>query len=145
MKNSNDHYKSKQIEYKTKQKELILDYLKSHGDKHVTIDDVFGYLRLEGHSVGRTTVYRYMERLTDTGTLRKYYIEEGMGACYQFIGNNNQCCSHFHLKCTKCGTLIHMECEYLNKINEHILQEHHFLIDNTKTVFYGLCKKCQNK
>ncbi|WP_455714791.1 Fur family transcriptional regulator [Anaerosporobacter sp.] len=130
-------------EYKTKQREIIQTYLENHGENHVTIDEVLSHLRDNNISVGRTTIYRYMEKLTEAGTLRKYFLEEGMGACYQYVGENEQCQSHFHLKCIKCGVLLHVKCDYLAGADKHILEEHGFEIDNTKTVFYGWCKSCK--
>ena len=100
--------------YRTKQREIILDYLKKCQDGHVTIDEVTDHLKNEGNRVGRTTIYRYMEKLADEGFLRKYYIEEGVGACYQYQGNSESACrSHFHLKCVKCGRLFHVSCDFL--------------------------------
>lgn len=130
-------------EYRTKQREAILHYLKNSNAGHVTIDEVLNMLKVQGESVGRTTIYRYMEKLTVQGILRKYYIEEGAGACYQYINESQKCHEHFHLKCLRCEQLLHLECNYLNGIGEHILKHHGFQIDNTKTVFYGICEKCR--
>ena len=131
--------------YKTKQREAILSYLKKCESGHVTIDDVSEYLKESGEKVGRTTVYRYMEKLTQQGVLRKYFIEEGAGACYQYIDEQEKCWEHFHLKCLQCGKLLHVQCEYLSNIEQHILEHHDFSVDNTKTVFYGLCGECRQK
>lgn len=132
-------------EYKTKQREVIMKFLESQGNNHVTIDEVLEHLRAQQIAIGRTTIYRYMEKLTESGTLRKYFLEEGMGACYQYIAGGEQCNSHFHLKCLNCGILLHVECSYLAGADKHILEEHGFEIDNTKTVFYGWCEKCKRE
>ena len=130
--------------YRTKQREIILDYLKKCQDGHVTIDEVTDHLKSEGNKVGRTTIYRYMEKLADEGFLRKYYIEEGVGACYQYQGNSESACrNHFHLRCVKCGRLFHVSCDFLQQIEEHVYEHHHFLVDNSKTVLYGICEACQ--
>lgn len=129
--------------YRTKQREIILDYLKKCQDGHVTIDEVTDHLKNEGNKVGRTTIYRYMEKLADEGFLRKYYIEEGVGACYQYQGDDVSCRNHFHLKCVKCGKLFHVSCDFLQQIEEHVYEHHHFLVDNSKTVLYGICEDCQ--
>lgn len=129
--------------YRTKQREIILDYLKKCQDGHVTIDEVTDHLKNEGNKVGRTTIYRYMEKLADEGFLRKYYIEEGVGACYQYQGEDTACRNHFHLKCVKCGRLFHVSCDFLQQIEEHVYEHHHFLVDNSKTVLYGVCEACQ--
>ena len=76
--------------------------------------------------------------------MRRYYLGEGAGACYQFTGRED-CHEHFHLKCTGCGRLIHVECDYLGEVSKHVLEHHQFTIDNTKTVLYGLCADCAAK
>ncbi|MBP3542657.1 MAG: transcriptional repressor [Lachnospiraceae bacterium] len=129
--------------YRTRQREAILEFLKRSGSHHVSIEEVLEHLKAEGEKVGRTTIYRYMEKLTEEGTLRKYFIEEGVGACYQYVDSAQGCHEHFHLKCLKCGKLLHVECDYLNKVGEHIGEHHGFVVDNTKTVLYGVCKDCK--
>lgn len=129
--------------YRTRQREVILEYLKHSDSRHVSIEDVLEHLKASGEKVGRTTIYRYMEKLTEEGALRKYFIEEGAGACYQYVDSAKGCHEHFHLKCLKCGSLIHVECDYLNQIGMHIEEHHGFKVDNTKTVFYGICKDCK--
>lgn len=129
--------------YRTRQREVILDFLKNSNSCHVSVDDVLEQMKQAGEKVGRTTIYRYMEKLTEEGTLRKYFIEEGAGACYQYVDSAQRCHEHFHLKCLRCGRLIHVECDYLNQIGTHIFEHHGFEVDNTKTVFYGVCKECR--
>ncbi len=127
--------------YRTKQKEEILNYLISHKSCHVTADEITTHFAATGVKVGKSTVYRYLDRLVSQGVVRKYIIEEGVSACYQFI-EDNACHQHFHLKCVGCGQLIHMECDYLDQVNQHILKEHGFHIDSCKTVLYGTCASC---
>lgn len=129
--------------YRTRQREVILEFLKNSNSRHVSIEEVLEHLKAAGEKVGRTTIYRYMEKLTEEGVLRKYFIEEGAGACYQYVDSAQGCHEHFHLKCLKCGKLLHVECDYLNQIGKHIRDYHGFEVDNTKTVFYGICKDCK--
>lgn len=131
--------------YKTKQKDLILNCLIQNKDKHVTVDEIIFSLRKAKDAVGKTTVYRYLDKLVSQGTVRKYFIEEGAGACYQYIDTLNQCHEHFHLKCVDCGELIHLECRYLDQMYAHVLSNHNFHIDQSKTVLYGKCKGCSEK
>lgn len=131
--------------YRTRQREAILHYLQNSDSCHVSVEEVSDHLKASGEKVGRTTVYRYMEKLAAEGVLRKYFIEEGAGACYQYVEPWETCREHFHLKCLRCGTLLHLECEFLDQIGEHIRVNHGFEVDNTKTVFYGICKDCKEK
>lgn len=128
--------------YKTKQKELIIEYLINNKDKHVKAEEIVYSLMEMGNQVGKTTVYRCLEKLVEEGKVRKYFIEEGKGACYQYSENKKECLEHFHMKCVECGELIHLNCDYLSGIGKHVKANHNFKIDSNKTVFYGVCEKC---
>lgn len=131
--------------YKTKQREAILKYLIEHKDKHVTVNQIADYFSENNTSVGVTTIYRHLEKLLEQGMIRKYTVDGTTGACFQYAGQNDECHEHFHLKCEKCGHLIHLECSHLNKLYDHICDEHGFQIDTFRTVLYGVCKNCINK
>lgn len=47
------------MSYNTRQRELILEYIKENADSHLTADDIADALKAE--QVGKTTVYRYLE------------------------------------------------------------------------------------
>ena len=131
--------------YKTKQKEAILEYFTAHEGEHLTAANVVDYMREIGSPIAASTVYRCLERLENDGTLHKYIIDESSAACWQYVEEPGQCHDHFHLKCTGCGALLHVDCDYLDTLADHILEHHGFEIDNLKTVFYGLCESCRKK
>lgn len=132
------------MRYNTKQRELILKYLSESNGKHIKADEIINYLKQNDTPVGKSTVYRYLDALMEEEVIRKYTIEEGQGACYQYLGieGHNGCKEHYHLKCSKCGKLFHVSCEFMDEISKHILEHHGFMVDNSKTVFYGICKDC---
>lgn len=129
--------------YKTKQRQLILDCLINNKEKHLTADDVIDYLKDKGNPVGKTTIYRYLDKLVAEGYVRRYFVEEGVSSCYQYI-EGEKCHEHFHLKCVGCGSLMHLECNYIESLQEHISNNHKFKVDNLKTVFYGRCEGCED-
>ncbi len=130
--------------YKTKQRAAVEAVLQST-DNHVTVEEMVERLNADGKSVGRTTVYRCLERLVEEGRVRKYAAQSGESACYQYISDDHACHEHFHLKCTACGRLIHIECDHMNELSAHIAAEHGFAVDPLKTVLYGLCGECAAK
>ncbi len=132
-------------EYKTKQKEILLDYLRQNSDSHLTAGEISSHLRESGSPLGTSTVYRRLDRLVSEGLVRKYIVDETSPACYQYVGENNCCCEHFHLKCTVCGKLIHLDCSLLQRIAAHVEESHGFVIDNTKTLLYGVCAECRKE
>lgn len=130
--------------YNTRQKEYIVEYLRENVHRHVSVGDITEYLRQTGREVGTATVYRCLDRLCQSGSVRKYLMD-GEGACYQYIPDGEKCAEHFHLKCVACGELIHVDCDFLSEIGAHIHSHHGFRIDRSKTVFYGLCAACEAK
>ena len=130
--------------YRTRQRELILQFLMENRQRHLSAEEIGDYLRAQGSPVSRATIYRYLDRLTEQGKVRRYFLEEGTGACYQF-SDGEGCREHFHLKCLGCGKLFHVECDYLAQVQAHVYAHHQFTIDNTKTVLYGLCAACAAK
>lgn len=130
-------------EYSTRARVLILDFLKEN-TAHVTASDIISYLQAKGVKIGVATVYRTLEKFVCDGIVRKMVIDERSGACYQYI-QSSECSSHFHLKCLSCGALIHLSCDFLKNMEEHILNDHGFTVSSGKTVIYGTCASCKDK
>lgn len=129
--------------YKTKQREAILEYIVDNKDKHVTADEIISRFSKQENPIGKSTVYRYLDKLCNENIIRKFNIDGSSSACYQY-GNGDDCCQeHYHFKCLACGDLFHVSCKLMNGIKEHVMAEHDFAIDNRKTVFYGMCGKCR--
>ena len=132
--------------YKTKQREYILAFLQNSEGRHITVAELVRHLQDNATPVGTATVYRTLEQLVEEGMVRKYVLDGKSSACYQFLSDEPHLCQeHFHLKCTCCGRLFHVSCDYLNPLGEHLLEHHGFVIDHTKTVLYGLCADCAAK
>ena len=128
--------------YKTRQRSQVLECLMQNSEKHMTADEILEQLRKSNIEIGKSTVYRTLEKLIEEEKVRKYLSDEGQSACYQYIDENGNCTRHFHLKCTRCGKLIHLECDYITEIERHVYEQHKFIVDNTKTVLYGVCEDC---
>ena len=131
--------------YKTKQKEQMIDFFAEHEHEHVNAREVYDSLKERGIRIGLTTVYRHLEQLTREGMLVKSVVDENTPACFEFTGHHvheNHSC--YHCKCIKCGKLIHLNCDEITKLEKHISSEHGFLIQPQRTVFFGLCENCQN-
>ncbi|MCM1363609.1 MAG: transcriptional repressor [Faecalibacterium sp.] len=131
--------------YKTKQREVILECLKEHMEQAYTIDEITQMLKEKGESVGRTTVYRYIDFLAENGKVRKFLSANGKSATYQFIEHYDDCCEHMHLKCVECGKFVHLGCDFMSGVCSHIMEHHNFKVDNSKTTILGICKECMSK
>jgi len=128
--------------YKTKQKEILLKCLKENCDKHLTIEDIMGCLKTENQVIGKTTIYRYINTLVNDGIVRKYIIDLGQPACFQYMNENSKFHKDYHLHCDKCGKIIHMDCQTLKDMENHLEEKHKFKINSSKAVLYGVCDNC---
>lgn len=131
--------------YQTKQKAQVLQYLESHSTEHITAAELLIALNTSGAAIGSATVYRQLEKLEAEGLVRRYALDDRGSACWQYAGAEAKagtCRNHFHLKCTVCGTLFHLNCDHLHEIARHVAAEHQFCIDPARTVFYGVCSAC---
>lgn len=126
--------------YNTKQRAIIIDILKEHKERHYNADEILDLLKEKNTPVGRATLYRYLDYLVSTGEVKRYYIEEGCGACYQYT--SEKCDKHYHLKCNTCGRLFHVDLEDINKVNKAIKKQYGFVIEPARIVLYGCCKDC---
>lgn len=127
--------------YNTKQKEIILDLLQRNQSIHMTVEQMLSTLREEQTPVGKTTLYRYLDSLIELGEVQKYNIDNTT-SCYQYIGDHHPH-DTYHLMCNSCGKITHIENPNITKINTKIEKQCDFKIDQSKTVFYGICKECQ--
>ena len=82
--------------YKTRQLEAVFNFVRSHKDAHVTAAQIVAHFEKNELPIGRTTVYRNLDKLTESGKIRRYITDGISGACYQYVEDEN-CHSHFHL------------------------------------------------
>ncbi len=134
----------RKTQYKTKQMTELLNFLKSTQGTHVTVNDICHHFENEGISVGTTTVYRNLEKMVKEGLVAKYIVEGTSSACFEYIGTKENCMQPvcYHCKCEKCGKLIHLKCNEVDSLIQHIIKHHGFEINALRTVFYGICKEC---
>ena len=127
--------------YDTRQGRSLLEFLQRHSGEHFDRKQLCARLEQENITVGETTVWRYLEKLCEEGKVRKS-SPDGKSACYTY-----GCCEgeHYHLQCTRCKRLIHLECSDFDLLREHFLQEHGFAMDPVRTTVCGLCRDCLAK
>lgn len=103
---------------------------------------VYGALRGKEIQIGRTTVYRGLERLQKEGAVLKVPSVEGAPAQYRFIRDEERK-NYGKLVCLECGHTIPLQCGCIDHFVGHVLDEHGFEIDQSRTIFYGYCDSCR--
>ena len=131
--------------YRTKQRMLLLDYLRKNTDTPLCAEEIArGLSECEGCSADRvsvSSVYRNLALLAAGGDVRKFTADDGRTALYQYV-DHVRCDAHLHLRCTACGRLLHMDEELSTRVVRAVLGNADFLIDGKQTVFYGVCGEC---
>ncbi|MEF3169295.1 MAG: transcriptional repressor [Deltaproteobacteria bacterium] len=82
----------------TRQREMLLSELMSL-DTHPTADELFERLRRRLPHISLATVYRNLEALAASGTIRKL---ETCGRQARYDGNASP---HAHVRCVRCGRI----------------------------------------
>lgn len=133
--------------YQTRQQEAVAWLFENRPDSCLTAEEAYQELEKElsreGLAIGKTTVYRAITRLCESGELRRYAPQEsGESAHYQL----NRCReSHLHIRCVRCGAMEHLHCGEIDLFKKHLSHHHGFSLDEGRTLLYGLCAACQNK
>ncbi len=121
----------------TKSREQILDILKNSHDP-ISADDIFRLM--DKGQTNLSTVYRTLLAFCQRGILSREIRPDGT-AVYSY----NRPEHHHVLICIKCNKKIHLDrCPYKN-VNEDILNETGFKVEDYNIELYGYCKECQEK
>ena len=121
---------------KTIQCALVLDTVKQFRC-HPTADEVYEAIIKEHPTVSRTTVYRNLQRLCETGEIQKVEIPD---AADRFDRN---CRNHYHTVCSQCGRIDDADMDYIADMQQKIKNSHGFVITGYEMIFKGICPDCQ--
>lgn len=131
------------MKYETKHKKTIEDIFNNRKGECFTAEKLVSLLKENGSTVSVATLYRHLDALVKDGKIVKIPTQSG-----SFLYQSEKCDScheqHCSLMCIECGKVIHMDCNELSKLSDHVEEEHGFFIDHFKTVIYGKCAECNN-
>ena len=131
--------------YKTEGRKKIMDILRQSGGVPLSVPQIEGKLQEGGSPLNKTTIYRYLDKLEDSGDVVKYAVDEGRKALFQLVDRKRRCDQHLHLKCVECGALLHLDGPPMSTLAEQVYTEHGFMIQCRNSVIYGLCQECLKK
>lgn len=132
----------KQCGYKfTGQRGAILEVLIANSGNHLSIDEIFKFVRDLNPDIGIATVYRTVTLLEKVGVVMKLDLDDGFSR-YE-LARHNEDHRHHHLICSKCGNVSEVEEDLLDSLEEQILLKNNFLVKDHRVKFYGLCSKCR--
>ncbi len=130
-----------QKNYQTKQKNYIQDLFMDHPNLHFTAEQILKTLEDNHTPVSKATLYRTLDQMVDTKKIVKYNVD-GTSACYQYLTCSNEDILHIHFKCEKCGKILHIYEEKIQKYSNELEEKYGIAIDLSKTILYGICDTC---
>ena len=123
--------------YKTYSRNALSEFFKENKHNSYTSLDLIEIFK---DSINKATIYRNLKYLEDNGFIHKTYDDKKQVYEYMYA---DDCDRHFHLKCIKCGKIIHLHCDDADEFISHIKNEHNFSISENITTIYGVCEECE--
>lgn len=105
---------------------------------HITADGLLEVIRETDKTVGRMTVYRTLELLSELGLIRPVY--QGTGAAHYILLDGGH---HHHLICSGCDAVIEFDECGLQDVGKLLAERFNFAIEGHLVEFYGRCQNCQ--
>lgn len=121
----------------TNARRTVLDVL-FESDGHLTSAEVLARVEARDPSVGRASVFRTLDLLSQLGIVRPTYLEPRTPN-YVVLPTDGH---HAHIVCTRCNTVIELgECRVGDLIDE-LAEQHQVKLTGHLLELYGLCADC---
>ena len=124
------------IERNTIQRTLVLEAVNALRC-HATADEIYAYISKEHPTISRGTVYRNLNRLAESGYIRKLEIP-GESDRY-----DHKCNNHYHIRCIVCKRIFDVDMDYMDDPGKGIRDRQGFDFRGYDLYFKGVCPQCQ--
>ena len=114
----------------------ILEVFQRTAQRHMTAEDVYRALLVEGADVGLATVYRVLMQFEQAGLLARSHFESGKSV---FELNEGQ--HHDHLVCLTCGRVEEFFDAEIEARQRGIAQARGFELQDHSLALYAACTK----
>ncbi|MCL1789272.1 MAG: transcriptional repressor [Oscillospiraceae bacterium] len=123
----------------TIQKQIILNAVKEL-NIHASAEQVYEYIIKTHPTISKTTVYRNMKQLADSGKLLNIGIHHGA------THYDHNCREHYHFICDDCQKIFDVDNFpfVFSEIRNKIESMGGFKISNCQLSFTGLCPICKH-
>ncbi len=122
----------------TPRRVMVRHVFSSH--KHFDADELVAELRLTQSNVSRSTVYRTLRLLVESGLLREFRLANRTVYEHDFGYP-----SHDHMHCTQCDAIVEFRNEEIRRIRDQVAAEFGFRAEGHRFVVEGICSECSRK
>jgi len=122
----------------TTRRRLIIDII-HRAHSHLTGEDIIKLVQTRMPGVNKSTIYRTLGVLERAGCVFKSMHEDRF--IYYHAGESH----HYHMICSKCGTVVECREDLFTPVEDLILKNHGFYVDFKHNVINGFCGQCKNR
>ena len=110
--------------------------------RHMTAEDIYRLLVIEGMDIGLATVYRVLTQFEQAGLLQRHHFESGKS-----IFELNEGSHHDHLVCLQCGRVEEFFDSEIEQRQARIANERGFEVKDHALYLYADCtnKECVHR
>jgi Fur family ferric uptake transcriptional regulator len=113
----------------------VLEVIEQKGE-HLNPNEILEQAKVIHPALGRATVYRTLDLLTQLGVVRPIYVGESGPTYIRADGN------HHHLVCSRCGQVVDFDQCVADQMTHELSDRFGFEIMSHLLEFYGLCANC---
>jgi Fur family transcriptional regulator, ferric uptake regulator len=106
----------------------------------LTAQEIDDRLRAGGRSVGRASVYRILELLTELRLVQRIDVGQGVARYERQAPDGDH---HHHLVCDCCGLIAPFSDPTLERAIERVSRSLSFAVDDHDVVLHGACRDCR--
>lgn len=120
----------------------ILEIFQKTAQRHMTAEDVYKALLIEGADIGLATVYRVLTQFEQAGLLSRNHFESGKSVFELNEGHH-----HDHLVCLSCGRVEEFFDPEIESRQHAIARDRGFELQDHSLALYASCikKDCPNR
>lgn len=106
---------------------------------HVSADELVDIVHRSNPGIGRMTVYRTLDLLTELGLIRPVY--QGSAAAHYVLMDDGH---HHHFICSRCNKVIEFDQCVLQEIEKAVSGHYRFEIQGHLLEIFGRCQECRD-
>jgi Fur family transcriptional regulator, ferric uptake regulator len=127
--------------YKLTTARLTVLQVLEENDGHMTSTEVLERVAARDGAIGRASVFRTLDLLTQLSIIRPTYIDSSVTPTYVMLPGGH----HHHIVCTNCNRVIEFEDCGLSDLSARLEREFDVKLTGHLLEFYGLCRSCQEQ
>ena len=129
----------------TNQRLLVLETIADRPGQHLTAEEIYELTKEKYPEIGLATIYRTVQVLVDLQVIDKVSFDDGLTRYELAVEDEERRHRHHHAICQKCGTVISIEADLLENLEQAVLDATGFCVADHEVKLYGYCKTCSNQ